>query len=59
MYGTKGEHLLWAPEIQENKVSQYGGKNIRYRHDLKANYIREWIDLHDQFIPWNTIRYIF
>lgn len=59
MYGTKGEHLLWAPEIQENKVSQYGGKNIRYRHDLKANYIRQWTDLHNQFIPWNTIRYIF
>lgn len=59
MYGTKGEHLLWNPEIQEDKISQYGGKNIRYKHDLKANYIKQWTDLHDQFIPWNTIRYIF
>jgi len=59
IYGTKGEHLLWNPEIQEDKVSQYGGKNIRYKHDLKAKYIKQWTDLHDQFIPWNTIRYIF
>lgn len=59
MYDYKGEHLLWNPEIQENKVSQYGGKNIRYRHDLKANYIKQWTELHDQFIHWNTIRYIF
>lgn len=59
MYGAKGEHLLWNPEIQEDKISQYGGKNIRYKHDLKAKYIKQWTDLHDQFIPWNTIRYIF
>ena len=53
------ENLLWNPFIQEDKVSQYGGKNIRYRHDLKAQYIKEWNELHDQIIPWNTIRYIF
>ncbi len=54
-----GEHLLWNPAIQEDKVSQYGGKNIRYKHDLKAQYIKEWTELHDEIIPWNTIRYIF
>lgn len=54
-----GESLLWKPSIQEDKVSQYGGKNIRYKHDLKAKYIREWTKLHDEIIPWNTIRYIF
>ena len=59
MYDYNGEHLLWNPEIQEDKVSQYGGKNIRYKHDLKTNYIKQWTELHDQFIPWNTIRYIF
>lgn len=53
------ENLLWNPSIQEDKVSQYGGKNIRYRHDLKAQYIKKWTELHDQIIPWNTIRYIF
>jgi len=59
IYGTKGEHLLWQPEIQENKVSQYGGENIRYEHKKKAEFIRKWTQLHDQIIPWNTIRYIF
>ena len=54
-----GEHLLWNPAIQEDKVSQYGGKNIRYKHELKAQYIKEWTELHDKIIPWNTIRYIF
>ena len=54
-----GEDLLWNPDIQEAKISQYGGENIRYKHDLKAEYIRQWTELHDEIIPWNTIRYCF
>ena len=54
-----GEELLWTPANQEDKVSQYGGTNIRYKHKLKKQYIKEWTDLHNKIIPWNTIRYIF
>jgi spore photoproduct lyase len=54
-----GEHLLWNPAIQEGKISQYGGENIRYKHDLKAQYIKEWTELHNKIINWNTIRYCF
>lgn len=54
-----GEHLLWVPTLQEDKVSQYGGHNVRYKHTLKAEFIRQWTELHDSVIPWNTIRYIF
>jgi len=54
-----GEDLLWEPSIQDSKVSQYGGENIRYKHQLKSGYIKEWTELHDQIIPWNKIRYIF
>lgn len=54
-----GEELLWNPKIQEDKISEYGGKNIRYKHDLKSKYINQWIKLHDEIIPWNIIRYIF
>jgi spore photoproduct lyase len=54
-----GEELLWTPDIQESKISQYGGDNIRYKHNLKSNYIKEWVEIHDSIIPWNTIRYIF
>jgi spore photoproduct lyase len=54
-----GEELIWRPDIQENKTSQYGGENLRYEHNLKSQYIKEFIALHDKIIPWNTIRYIF
>ena len=54
-----GEELLWKPEIQEKKISQYGGANLRYNHIYKGDYIKEWTELHDEIIPWNTIRYIF
>jgi spore photoproduct lyase len=54
-----GEELLWVPKIQERKTSQYGGENIRYEHNRKADYIKQFVELHDEIIPWNTIRYIF
>ena len=54
-----GEELLWVPKIQESKTSQYGGANLRYEHNRKADYIKKWTKLHDEHIPWNTIRYIF
>lgn len=57
--GKQGENLLWTPSIQENKTSQYGGNNIRYKHELKSKYITQFRELHDEIIPWNTIRYIF
>jgi len=53
------ESTLWTPENQEDKTSQYGGVNIRYKHNLKRKYIKDFISLHTKTIPWNTIRYIF
>lgn len=55
----KNESLLWRPIEQEPKISQYGGRNIRYKSDLKSKFIYEFIRVHDDVIPWNTIRYIF
>jgi spore photoproduct lyase len=54
-----GEDLIWKPEIQETKISQYGGENIRYVSSNKSRYIEEFRKLHSDIIPWNTIRYIF
>lgn len=54
-----GEELLWQPHIQENKTSQYGGLNIRYNHELKREYINQWLKIHNKVIPWNIVRYIF
>lgn len=53
------EKLIWVPKIQEDKVSQFGGKNIRYQHKLKNNFINQWKSLHKEIIPWCEIRYIF
>lgn len=58
-HNLPGEDMLWRPELQEAKVSQYGGDNIRYKHTLKAQYVHEFKALHNVVIPWNTIRYIF
>ena len=57
--GISGEDYLWVPTIQEDKISQYGGKNIRYKRNLKSGFIDSFTKLHDSIIPWNTIRYIF
>lgn len=54
-----GEELLWNPDIQEDKTSEYGGLNLRYKHDLKSQYIDQFTKLHDEIISWNKIRYIF
>lgn len=54
-----GEEFLWTPEIQEDKISQYGGKNVRYKSGFKAEKIKEFVELHDSILPWNTIRYVF
>jgi len=54
-----GEDMLWTPEIQEDKISGNGEKNIRYKHVLKREYVNQFKALHDILIPWNTIRYIF
>lgn len=54
-----GEDLLWTPENQEIKQSQYGGRNLRYNSYLKKQYIKEFVAVHDSIINWNTIRYIF
>ena len=54
-----GEEFLYVPKIQETKTSQYGGTNLRYEHKRKSDYIKQFRELHDRIIPWNTIRYIF
>ncbi|ADB38360.1 spore photoproduct lyase family protein [Spirosoma linguale] len=55
----KAEELLWVPELQESKVSQFGGWNIRYEHQLKRKMIAVFEDMVRDEIPWCEIRYIF
>lgn len=55
----KYEFVLWNPDIQENKVTSYGGSAVRYKAGLKNQMVVEFKRVHKQYLPWNTIRYIF
>lgn len=54
----KGEQVLWCPQYQEDKISKFGGNNIRYKHQLKSKLIDEFKQLLSN-IPYCEIRYIF
>jgi spore photoproduct lyase len=58
-HDAEAEKLLWKEDIQEAKTSQYGGNNLRYKHELKSMYIDRFKKLHNSIISWNKIRYIF
>ena len=55
----KAENDLCTSQWQEPKISQYGGKNIRYKTRIKRELINRFRAVHSEVIPWNTIRYIF
>ena len=55
----KAEALIWTPPTQETKRSQFGGINVRYQYQLKAQLIEEFKQLQEEVIPWCKIRYIF
>ena len=57
--GIEGEELLWRNELQEAKTSQYGGRNIRYKHNIKRHYINAFRNAMKRHVPWQEIRYIF
>ena len=57
--GLGGENLLWNPDLQEAKRSQFGGENVRYKRDLKRVAIDRYKTLVAEEIPWCNIRYIF
>lgn len=53
------EQFLWTPQNQEPKISKFGGRNIRYKASYKKKYINNFRDDHQQFLPYQRIRYIF
>jgi DNA repair photolyase len=54
-----GEKVMWVPELQENKVSKFGGSNVRYKHKFKAELIQQFKDTLFDILPYCNIRYIF
>ena len=55
----KGEELIWKPELQETKYSQTGGRNLRYKRNIKAELVNEFRALLTERLPYCDIRYIF
>ena len=51
--------LLWRPDIQETKDSQYAPDNIRYKWQLKSKMIQEFTSLYAKYFNPSGIRYIF
>lgn len=51
--------LLWRPEIQEAKDSEYAPDNIRYEWKLKRQMIKDFTNLYSEFFNPQNIRYIF
>lgn len=53
------QELLWKPDIQEAKDSQYAADNIRYKWQLKKDMIEQFKSLYSEFFSLSNIRYIF
>jgi spore photoproduct lyase len=51
--------LLWRPDIQESKDSQYAPDNIRYHWQLKKLMIQDFTSLYSEYFDPAGIRYIF
>lgn len=51
--------LLWRPDIQEAKDSQYAPDNIRYKWQLKKQMVGEFSSLYSEYFDPANIRYIF
>jgi spore photoproduct lyase len=55
----KAEELIWQPGMQEQKVSENGAVNVRYRQGLKRDAVAEFTALVRRIMPYCRIRYAF
>lgn len=55
----KAEEVLWRPELQETKVSERGGVNLRYRTGFKGQQVKAFCALLAEKMPCCPVRYAF
>ena len=55
----KAEEHLWRPELQEAKISNTGGENVRYRHGYKGRMLAELRAILARRMPYCAVRYAF
>ena len=53
------EELLWRPDLQEAKVSEGGGANVRYRAGWKGRWLTRFKAVLAETMPYCTVRYAF
>lgn len=58
-WNPRAEDLIWRPELQEEKTSQNGQRNVRYRWQEKEQYLAQFTALVRERAPWCRIRYAF
>lgn len=58
-WNRSAEELLWTPENQEIKYSQYGGRNLRYKRHLKKQLVDSFTRQLNEQLPYCGIRYAF
>jgi spore photoproduct lyase family protein len=55
----RAEDILWRPDIQERKVSEGGGVNLRYRRGWKGTWLARFQALLAARMPYCRVRYAF
>jgi spore photoproduct lyase len=55
----RAEDLLWRPDIQETKISEGGGANLRYRARWKGVWLNRFKALLRECLPYCPVRYAF
>lgn len=55
----RGEAYLWTPELQQTKYSQTGGRNKRYKNNVKRELVTTFTDLLEKYLPSCEVRYAF
>jgi hypothetical protein len=55
----QAEALLWRPDVQEDKLSQSGQLNLRYRTEWKGIWLERFRALLAKHMPYCRVRYAF
>jgi hypothetical protein len=55
----RDEAVLWTPQIQETKVLEGGGVNVRYKHGFKGQLVAQFKELLAQHLSYCRARYAF
>ncbi|KAB0682617.1 spore photoproduct lyase family protein [Aureimonas leprariae] len=55
----KAEAMLWRPDIQEDKTSQNGARNVRYRTPWKRRWLDQFLGWMRERLPYCEVRYAF